>query len=151
MGTWTRPGLPQAALPAPAAPQWVGGGSQPPVSSSTLSGLGEALICPQGLWRHKGGTAARNPSMCHVRSKLRFSLRAWLSLPSGGVRKGSGGAGVGAQGLQRHPPPPRAGGEHSAHYRVFLQGSPRATPVAQYLPCLPACIETKAQGGTERA
>lgn len=87
-----------------------GWGPQPPVGSSTLLGLGEALICPRGLWRHKGGTAARNPSMCHVRSKLRFSLRAWLSLPSGGVRKGSWGAGVGALGLQRHHPPPKTWG-----------------------------------------
>lgn len=98
-----------------------GWGTQPPVSSSTLSGLGEALICPQGLWRHKGGTAARNPSMCHVRSKLRFSLRAWLSLPSGGVRKGNWGWCPGA--AEAPSSPQELGGEHSAHYRVSLQGS----------------------------
>lgn len=114
-----------------------GWGPQRPVGSSTFSGLGEALICPQGLWRHKGGTAARNPSMCHVRSKLRFSLRARLSLPSGGVRKGSWGAGVGALGLQRHHPPPKSlGGEHSAHCRISPQG-PKGHPVAHSLPCLP--------------
>lgn len=75
--------------------------------------------------------------MCHVRSKLRFSLRAWLSLPSGGVRKGSWGTGVGALGLQRHHPSPQdLGGEHSAHYRVSLQ-SPKGHPLAHSPPCLP--------------
>ena len=68
---------PQAVLPAPAALQGVNGGFRPPDSSSTLWGPGAALICPQCLWGHKGGAAARNPSMCHVRSKLWFSLRAW--------------------------------------------------------------------------
>lgn len=66
----------QAVLPTPAAPQGVGGGSQPLAGSSALLGLGAALICPHQLWGHKRGTVARNPSMCHVRSKLRFFLRA---------------------------------------------------------------------------
>lgn len=96
-----RLGLPQAALPTPAAPRGVGGGSQPLASSSTLLGLGAALICPQQLWGHKGGTAARNPSMGYVRSNCGFSCGPELSLPSGGREKGEGvGAGVSAQGRE---------------------------------------------------
>ena len=76
-GDLDKVGALQAVLPSPAAPLGVDGGSWPPVSSSTHSGPGAALIGPQCLWGHKGGAAARNLSMCHVRSKLWFSLRAW--------------------------------------------------------------------------
>lgn len=101
VGIWMRLGPPQAALPTPAAPRGVGGGSQPPASASTLLGLGAALICPQQLWGHKGGTAARNPSMCYVRSKLWFFLRALAKPSFWGEREGVGvGAGVSAQGRE---------------------------------------------------
>lgn len=50
-------------------------GFQPPVNSFTFEPRGSPYIST-AAWGHKGDTAARNPSICHVRSKLRFSPRA---------------------------------------------------------------------------
>ena len=131
-----RVGVPSLLLAAPPCRAW-----------------GRPLYAYKALGTQRG-TAARNPSMCHVRSKLWFSLWAWLSLPSGRQRKGSGGAAVGAQGLQRQPPPPRpgmadGGVEHSAHDRVSLQGSPSATQHRIY-PDISTPTTPKAQGRQER-
>lgn len=50
-------------------------GFQPTVNSFTLVPRGSPYIST-AVRGHKGDTAARNPSICHVRSKLRFSPRA---------------------------------------------------------------------------
>lgn len=113
-------------------------------------GPGGGPYMPTSLWGYKGGMAARNPSTCHVRSKLRFSLRAWTKPSFWGKSEGGGlgwvprGGSVGT-GAAREATTPRARGraEHSRSQYSPSPGLPRApdglesalsTPPPQLIP-----------------
>lgn len=104
------------------------GGWRLPASCRLLHPLGPrgGPYMPTSALGTQRGTAARNPSMCHVRSKLRFFLRAWAKPSFWGERRGSGwGLGLvprgGSEGLGlwRQPPPPRAGGRMGRSARLW--------------------------------
>lgn len=122
----------------PACSSCSAGGSPPPVSCSTPEPRDSPYISTAARG-HKGGTAARNPSLWHVKSKLWFSRRARTKPSFCGESQGLGSVprgGMKCIGATEASSSPQLGwvGLWQPHRVLFR--SLTATPMAQGPPCL---------------